>query len=146
MDYRTTRGRTVVYVSDLCIVGAGVVFAFASGRHWSWGPFVLGPTVGVLALGVYAALLGIVIKVVRPEADQLSKMQQGLRQQNLVVLPGYVSIGLCFGFIAGSLRSYWPDLVLALMILVFGLLVPLALLPLVKRKADAQRDRADPAS
>jgi hypothetical protein len=141
-DIRTVRGRGLVYASDLCVVGAGVVLALV-GRRWSWGPFVLGPTVGVAGLGAYAALLGIVIKVVRADDDQLRKAREGLRQRNMVVIPGYLCFGLCAGLIAGSLHSYSPDVVLALMILVVGLLVPLAVLPVVKRKADALREREE---
>jgi cytochrome bd-type quinol oxidase subunit 2 len=140
LDYRTERGRTLVYVSDICIVGVGVVLALAVGRHWSWGPFIPGPAVGVLGLSVHAALLGIVVKVFRPDVDQRNKARQGLRQRHLVVIPSYIALGLCVGLIAGALRSYWPDLALAVMVVVFGLLVPLALLPLVKRKADAVRN------
>lgn len=142
-DYRAARGRILVYISDLGIVLAGVVFAIAVGRHWSWGPFALGVIVGVFAVFAYAALLGIVVKVVRPDGEQLSKARDGLRQRNLIVIPGYLSIGLCTGLIAGSVPSYWPDVVLALMILVLGVLVPLAFLPLAKRKADAQRNRSE---
>ena len=142
LDFRTARGRTVLYASDLCIVAAGVVLAPSVGRRWSWGPFLGGPIVASLGLGAYAALLAIAIKVVRPDGDQLNKARQGLRERNLIVIPGCLSIGLCAGLIAGSRRSYWPDLVLAGTILVAGILVPLAALPLLKRKADALRGYA----
>lgn len=141
LDYRTTRGRTLLLVADLGIVGAGVVIATRPGRHWSWGPFVLGPIVGLLGLGAYAALLWAAIKIFRPDPAQVSEARQRLRQRNPIVVAGYVCIGLFAGLVAGSLRSYWPDVVLALMILVFAVLIPLAVLPPAKRKADALHAR-----
>ncbi len=140
-DYRTPRGRLLVFISDVCIVGASVAFALSVGRHWQWGPFVLGPVVGVLGFGAYALLFWILVRVLRPNSGELTKMRQGLHQRNLVILPTHVSLGLCTGVIAGSLGSYWPDLALASMVLVVGLLAPLALLPLLKRKAAAARSR-----
>jgi hypothetical protein len=142
LDYRTERGRKVVYVSDLCIVAAGVLFAAAVGRHWSWGPFALGLAVGVLGLGVYAAFLAIATRVVQLDRDELTKARHSLRLRNRIVVPGYVSIGLFCGVVSGSLRSYWLDLVLGLMILIMGLLIPLAVLPLVRRKAVSARQSA----
>jgi hypothetical protein len=141
LDYRTKRGRAAVLLADLAIVGAGVVIATQPGRRWSWGPFVLGPIVGLLGLGAYAALLRVAIKIFRPDPAQVSEARQRLRQRNPIIVAGYVCIGLFAGLVAGSLRSYRPDVVLGLMILVFAVLVPLAVLPLAKRKADALRAR-----
>lgn len=55
-DYRTPRGRALLWASELVVAGSSVVFPLALGHGWHWGPFVLGVCDGILGIAVYALL------------------------------------------------------------------------------------------
>jgi hypothetical protein len=146
LDYSSTRLRTSLYIGDLFIVGACAEFAAVIGRHWSWGPFAVGLVIGVLGIVGTVWIQKIAIRVLRPTRDQLDRARQGLRARNIALLPGYVAFGTSAGLIAGSLRSYWPDVVLTTMVIVLGFLVPLALVRVAQRRAHARRNAGSPSA
>ena len=59
------------------------------------------------------------------------------RRRNRVFVPGYATFAIGFGLIAGSIPSYWVAAGLSLVIVVLTVLLPLALVPRLKRKAKA---------
>lgn len=138
-DYRSVRGRVLLYIADAWIIAAGVIVAVAVGKHWAWWPFVLGPIIGAAGIGANVALMRLAVRVFRPSSDEMQRAKVQRRPLRLASFPGYGAFGLCVGLIAGSIPSYWPDIALAAMIFLTGILFPLALFPLFKRKADAAR-------
>lgn len=107
------------------------------------GPFIVGPALAVVGLGAYLALPRVAAAYFKADADEVAWARARLRERHAIIVPGYVSFGLCCGLIAGSLPAYWPDVVFGLMLLILGIVVPLAALPLLKRRVDS---RSSPAA
>ena len=139
VDLRTTRGRSLIYICDCLMVVAVAVAVVVAGKHWAWGPFAAGMAIAVLGIACHALLINIVTRVVRPAAAELAQAKRRIHEQRLVVVPNYVSMGLCCALAAGAFRSYILPVVLAVLIVLLGVLLPLALLPMLKRKADARK-------
>jgi hypothetical protein len=87
--------------------------------HWE----VLVVTVGAAATEIVSR---IGVAALRPTPEQLGRAASRRRRRNTVVVPAYVPMAIGFGLIAGSIPSYWPDVVLGLMIFVIGVLLPVA--------------------
>ena len=141
VDLSTARGRSLIYVSDFFMVAAVAVAVIVAGKHWAWGPFVAGLAIAVLGVASHALLINVVTRVVRPSAGELVQAKRRIREQRLVVVPNYVTFGLCCALAAGAFRSYILPVVVAALIVLIGVLLPLALLPLLKRKAHARKRR-----
>lgn len=75
-----------------------------------------GRVIGAGAVATFASLGALMLRVTRVAAHDDGVARQRLRKHNVSVLPGVVSFGIDAGVIAGSLDSYWPDWVLAAMV------------------------------
>lgn len=84
----------MIYVSDAWIVAAGVVLAVGVGRHWAWGPFVLGPIISAVGLGANIALMWLAIRVVRPSQAEMQRAKPRQRQWYVITIPNYLSFEL----------------------------------------------------
>lgn len=137
----TGRGRTLQYISQASMLVACAVVAVFVGKDWAWAPFAT--TVVVVAAGAVAnaVIMRTAITALRPTEEQLQLFAARRRRRNAVVVPGYVAIGVGFGLIAGSFRSYWPAVVIGTMIVLTSVVLPLVLLPRLKRRADELRAR-----
>ena len=134
----TGRYRAMQYFGFACILFACTVFAVVIGKHWAWGPFILAPALVAIGAGANALIVRRAIAWLQPSDAQLQRPVSHRRQRNTVIVPGYVTFGIGFGLIAGSIPSYWADLAIGLLILVMTV-VPLAMLPSLKRRAAAHR-------
>jgi hypothetical protein len=140
-SYESKRVRILTYLSDAMIVFSCVGFAVYVGRHWSWGPFALGPLAAAIGLFLYVWLYRILLNTL-PQAPELAAREAERRRwQSAVVVPQYLSLGLACGVIAGSIPAYWPDIVFIALAAGLGFLLPLAFLSLAKRRAEAKRSQ-----
>jgi hypothetical protein len=64
-----------------------------------------------------------------PPAAPQNAVRFAAARANAVIIPAYLTFGVAGGVIAGSVGSWWPDIVLAAGILLFAVVVPLALFP-----------------
>jgi MFS family permease len=135
----TGRYRAMQYVSFAYILFTCVLFALLLGKYWSWGPFILAPVIVAIGAGANAQMARKAISWLRPTEEHLRRAASRRRVRNRVTLPAYITFGIGFGLIAGSIPSYWADAALAALILLMSVLVPLAMLPALKRRAEAQR-------
>jgi MFS family permease len=135
----TGRYRAMQYVSFACILFACIVFAMLVGKHWAWGPFILAPVIVAIGAGSNALMVRTATSWLRPTEEQLRRAASRRRVRNTVIVPSYITFGIGFGLIAGSIPSYWVDVAVGVLILLMSVLVPLAMLPSLKRRADAQR-------
>lgn len=133
-------GRLLVgqYLSYLSILFACAVFALLIGKQWAWGPFVL--TAGVVAAGgaVNELIAHRAMSWFRLTAEQRRRATARGRRRNKVYFPGYATFAIGFGLVAGSIPSYWVAAVLSLVMIVMTVLLPLAMVPRLKRRANAE--------
>jgi hypothetical protein len=133
------RTRFLIYGSDACILLSGIGFAAVVGKHWDWSPFLASVAAAAAGFGAMMLFLHVVGTKMTMSDDELRTARQRLRVRNRINIPNYAAIGLACGTVAGSIPSYWPAVLLAAANLITGVGLPLALLPMVKRKADARR-------
>jgi hypothetical protein len=133
------RMRVMQYVSDGCIVSASVALAVFAGNGWAWGPAVVGPAVVVIAAASNAVMFRVGIAQLKPTNDQLRRARARRRNRNVIIVPAYVTFAVAAAVIAGSLESYWPDIVLGAIVVIATIVAPLVLLPRLKRHAEAMR-------
>jgi hypothetical protein len=67
--------------------------------------------------------------------EELLAAEADARLRWTVTIPGYATMGIGCGLIAGSIPSYLPDVLLAASMLTVGVALPLAMLPALKRRA-----------
>jgi hypothetical protein len=66
-----------------------------------------------------------------------------VRAQRLLVVPNSVGFGLACGALAAGLPTPWPDILVSAAVLFLVFLLPLAPLPLLRRRVSAARARQD---
>jgi len=135
----TGRMRTLQYMSGLAVLGSCLVFALLIGGGWSWPPFLLAPGIAILGLAAAGLITHFAIASLEPSEEQLRVVAADRRARNKVLLPVNLCMGLGVGVIAGSIPSYWPDVMFGVMMLAAGVAVPAALLPGALRKARAKQ-------
>jgi hypothetical protein len=135
----TGRLRVMQYVSDACIVFACAVFAVVVGKHWDWSPFLLAAGLVAVGAGANALLVHAASKRFRLNEEQRRRAAARRRTRNTVVVPSYITFGVGFGLIAGSIPSYWADLAMGVFMLGVTVLLPLAMLPAIRRRVAAHQ-------
>src|SRR4051794_10495276 len=135
----TGRLRVMQYLSDACILFACIVFALLVGKHWAWGPCVVAAGIVTVSAGANALMVHMATKRFQLTDEQRRRAAARRRTRNTVIVPSFVTFGIGFGLIAGSLRSYWADVVLGVFILGVTVLLPLLMWPTISRRAAAQR-------
>lgn len=133
------RLRLSQYLSYVWILFAYVVFAVLVGKHWAWGPFVLAAAVIAAGGAVNELIAHRAMSWFELTEEQRRRASARRRRRNRVFLPGYATFAIGFGLVAGSIPSYWVALVLSLVMLVMTVLVPLAMVPRLKRRVIAAR-------
>lgn len=133
------RLRLLQYVSDACVLLACVSFAIIVGRSWAWGPFIASPLIAAAGFIATALVVRAGRHALAPAPEQLLAAEADARLRRTVTIPAYTSIGIGCGVIAGSIESYWPDVLLAASMLGVGVALPLATLPALKRRAAGRR-------
>jgi hypothetical protein len=135
----TGRLRLLQYIGDAGMLFACVVFALLIGKNWAWGPFLLAPVIVAVAPAASAMLLRYGKTKLRPTDADWQRAIARRRQWMTITVPAYVTFAVGVGLVAGSIPSYWPDVVLGVLIMLFTILLPLALLPVLLRRARSQR-------
>jgi hypothetical protein len=138
------RLRAMQYLSDGAILFASVVLALVAGKGWAWGPAVLGPVVVASAAACNDIAFRVAVSALRPTEEQLRRSRARRRRRNVIIVPAYITFAIASGVIAGSLKTYWPDLGLGGIVLVTAVVIPLAILPRLKRRAEAMRASGSP--
>jgi hypothetical protein len=135
----TGRLRLFQYFSNACVVVACISFAIIVGKSWAWGPFLAAPVITAAGFIATAWVVRLGRHALALTPDELVAAEADTHLRRTVTIPGYISIGIGCGLIAGSMESYWPDVLLAGSMLVVGVALPLAMLPALKRRAASRR-------
>jgi hypothetical protein len=136
LDPRIRRNRVLVYVSDAAVV-VSVGYLAASQGQWAWGPFAAGLAVGVVGLIGNALVHRLAAAVLRPTADQLATTRAERRNRRTLEVVGVVCLSVSCSLLAGSLRTYWPDILVAVGLAV-SFVGAVALVPTLKRRVNTQ--------
>lgn len=128
------RSRRLIYASGTAVLVACAVAAFHFG-HWRWWLFAWGVLIGVLSATIYGLLLRLLPALLHVSVERTAQAQPRLAQMKRAVYPLGVSLGLAIGVLASGLASPWPDILLTVVVIVFQLVVPMAMLPMVRRRA-----------
>jgi MFS family permease len=137
------RNRTLAYASAALVVVSSVVVALAvtfdMGGHWEWGPFFASLFVTAVGVACIEGLRrGMVVRA-KPTPEQLTRFRESRRVRNPPLNATYMALAIGVGLISGAIPSYWPVVGLALFILAFGIVLPVAILALVRRRAALSR-------
>lgn len=133
------RLRLIQYVSNASVLLSCIAFALLVGREWAWGPFLVCPLISAAGWVATAAVVRAGRAALASTPEQVEAATEDARRRRTVTIPGYATMGLSLGVIAGSTRSYWPDVLLAAGMLLIGVVLPLALLPALKRRSASRR-------
>jgi hypothetical protein len=126
----------------LTLLAAGS-FVLLVGDGWSWPLFVWGALLGPLSVLGAVATSVVATWYLRPTPAELERRDAARRD---LIRPARVSgtlMGLPFGAIAASTGSAAPDVLLSVGLVVTTLL-PLAILPALKRRSSHASDGAEP--
>ena len=145
----TARTRTLLYASDVALIGASVIAALAitstSGGHWEWGPFIASLLVTAVGVACIEGLRRGMIARAKPTPEQLTRMQERRRIRSGPVNAAYASMAIAFGLFSGAIPSYWPVVGLAVLILLFGIMLPGLILAVVWRRVSRSRRNEMPS-
>jgi hypothetical protein len=134
------RIRTLQYLSDAFILFASAVFALFVGTGWAWGPFLVSLLVVGFTVGCNEAVFRAGMRILNATEEQSRLARARHRKRNVVTVPGYLTMAVATGVVAGSLERYWPAVVVGVVFLLTAVVFPLAMLPTVKRRAEARRN------
>jgi MFS family permease len=127
------RSRFLMYVSGAVVVFACAITATHFG-HWRWWLFAWGVLIGVLSAAIYGLLLRLLPALLHASADSTAQLQPRLGQMKRAIYPLMVCLGLGIGILASGAASPWPDILLTGVVIVFQILVPIAMVPMVRRR------------
>jgi MFS family permease len=133
------RSRLLMYASGATVLVACAVAAIQFG-HWRWWLFAWGVLIGLMSATIYELLLRLLPALVHATVDQRAQAQPRIAQMKRAVYPLLVNLGVAFGVLASGLASPWPDILLTAGVIVFQLVVPAALLPLLRRRAQSMNN------
>ena len=94
-----------------------------------WGVFI-----GLVSATIYELSLRLLPALVHATVEQTAQAQPRITQMKRAVLPLAVTLGLAFGVLASGLASPWPDILLTAGVILFQIVMPAALLPLIQRR------------
>jgi hypothetical protein len=100
------------------------------GKRWAWSPFV----VALLMACVWIVANAWVLRVVTAQHHLTDEQWQRISLRARVLIPSLLSFGICFGLVAGSIPSYWPDALFGSLLLLFGVAPQVILLIWMKRR------------
>jgi MFS family permease len=133
------RSRRLIYASGTVVLVACAVGAVHFG-HWRWWLFGWGVLVGALSATIYGLLLRLLPALLHVSVERTAQAQPLLAQMKQAVYPLGVSLGLAIGVLASGLASPWPDIFLTVVVIVFQLVLPMAVLPMVRRRSQTASD------
>jgi MFS family permease len=127
------RSRFLMYVSGAVVVFACAMTAVHFG-HWRWGLFTWGVLAGVLSAAIYGLLLRLLPALLHVSVESTAQLQPRLAQMKRAMYPLMVCLGLGIGILASGAARPWPDILLTGVVIVFQILVPIAMLLVVRRR------------
>jgi MFS family permease len=130
------RSRGLIYAIAATVLIACTINAIRFG-HWHWWLFVWGVLIGVLSATIYGLTLRLVPTILHASVERMARAQPRLAQMKRVLYPLMLSIGVALGVLASGMARAWPDVLLTLVVIVFQLMVPMAMLPRLRRRARA---------
>jgi hypothetical protein len=142
LDAYGPRARWLVYASLVPILGSCAELAVIFGTGWSWGLFLWGVAAGLFIVVCSEAIRKISMLTPEQRANAASRV----RAQRLLVVPNSVGFGLACGVLAGGLQTPWPDILVSAAVVCLVFLLPLASLPLLRRRVSAARALQDGSS
>jgi hypothetical protein len=125
--------RRLIYISAVAILVVCGGTAIHSG-HWRWWLFGWGVAIGLLSAVMYGLLLRVVPAMFHLGPERTAQAQPRLSQMKRAVYPLVVTIGVALGALASGLASPWPDVLLSVGVVVFQIAVPMAMLPMLRRR------------
>jgi MFS family permease len=128
------RSRRLIYASGTLVLVTCAVAAVHFG-HWRWWLFAWGVLIGLLSATIYGLSLRLLPALLHVSVERTAQAQPRLTQMKRAVYPLGVTLGLAIGVLASGLASPWPDIFLTVVVIVFQLVAPMAMLPMVRRRA-----------
>lgn len=135
----TGKWRVAQYASGLTVLGALAVAAIVLRRGWAWGPFLAAPVVAVVVLVVNGAIVRYATSLFDPSSEERRRAAIRRRASGRVLSPVLMSMAVGWGILAAAMKSYVVDVVMAALVVLAGVVLPLAMLPAVRRRAAARR-------
>lgn len=74
-----------------------------------------------------------------PSPAGFRSLHAQLSRRRLIRSVGFVIAGIVAGVLAGSLPAWWPDIALAVVIVLLTIVLPLALVPVVRNRVASGR-------
>jgi MFS family permease len=128
------RSRRLMYASGATVLVTCVVAAVQFG-HWRWWLFAWGVLIGLASATIYELSLRLLPALVHATVEQTAQAQPRIAQMKRAVYPLSVTFGVAFGVLASGLASPWPDILLTAGVVLFQIVMPAALLPLIRQRA-----------
>jgi hypothetical protein len=126
--------RMLMYASGACVIFACVTLVVTAGHGWSWWLFVWGVAVGPLSVACSELTEKAMIGVFHVSAAEVDEKRPHLRARKLAIYPVAAMQSVACGVLAAGLRSSWPDIIWTAGVVLLQLVLPLAILPLLKRR------------
>ena len=135
LDPYSKRGKVLLYASGSVTIAASVSYALVVGTGWSWLFFIWGIAVAVGSGPAMWFVQGIARRSLNVVLDPDSPQARRLRERNRSVLGHALLPGVAIAIIGAASQSPWPAIFMTAYTLLFGMALPLALLPAIKRRA-----------
>jgi hypothetical protein len=144
LDPYSKRGKTLLYASGSVTIAASVAYAFLVGTGWSWPFFIWGMAVAFASGPAMLLVQAIGRRALTVTLDPDSPQARRLRERNRSVLGPALLPGVAIAIIGAASESPWPATFMTAYTLLFGMALPLALLPAIKRRALRAADDTAP--
>jgi uncharacterized membrane protein YfcA len=117
----------------------------ATGNDWSWPLFVWGALIGPFQVVLANVLTErLAIASIRPQEFEtgtiVAERRARWRRQRVNYVAAMV-VGLAIGVLSARLPSAWPDSLYTAWATIFGLVLPWAAYPQIKRRIGSQREK-----
>jgi MFS family permease len=132
-DLYGPRFRLLMYASGATVLVTCVVAAVQFG-HWRWWLFAWGVLIGLVSAAIYELSLRLLPALAHATVAETAQAQPRIAQMKRAVYPLAVTFGVAFGVLASGLARPWPDILLTAGVIVFQIVMPATLLPLVRRR------------
>ncbi len=143
-DPYSKRGKMLQYASGSFTIAASAAYALLLGTGWSWPLFTWGMAVALATGPAMWLVQTIGRRALNVQLDPDSPHARRLRERNRSVLGPALLPGVAIAIIGAASGSPWPAIFMTAYTLLFGIALPIALLPAIKRRAAGAADNTTP--
>jgi hypothetical protein len=137
------QGQRVGYALAFFTLASAVLGGLLVGTGWSWPLFAWGAVVAIGSAVASRAVqkvgyssLGLAMEADSPQVHRL-------KERNRAVYPPAVLSFLGVAIFGAAIVNPWPDIALTIYVVLTGIVLPLAMLPSIKRRAAVASARRD---